>query len=47
VVEGTDFVKVQRLSSIIRFKKLNECQFVVGGTKTLIQDLAKAGLIEE
>jgi hypothetical protein len=46
VVRGTDFVAAQRITPVLNFKRLSECQLIVGHGATLIHDLAKGGLIE-
>jgi len=45
-VSGTEFVETHRLASPVRFRRLRECEFVVGHSATLSHDLEKAGLID-
>jgi hypothetical protein len=45
-VEDAAFVEAQRLPSLLRFKQLRECQFVIGNEATLVRDLERGGLIE-
>ena len=46
VVEGDSLLEAERLPTVVRFKRLNECELLVGGGSSMIERLEKGGLIE-